>query len=196
VTFTMCAMTQHLPRIVGQDKGIWRRIRVVPFDYMIPDEDKNPDFIEDNFKKEFTGILRWMVQGALMHQDTTEEAILPERCRQLLAQYKNTNDQFSEFVEACLVVKDDGFITCEQLYTAAAEWGSKNRAPALVSASKNTFITMFTNCPLTPKVKEGRKNMKDGTRPRGFIGIELSDKGARNQYGKGANDRDILTRNR
>ena len=26
VTFTMCAMTQHLPRIVGQDKGIWRRI--------------------------------------------------------------------------------------------------------------------------------------------------------------------------
>jgi P4 family phage/plasmid primase-like protien len=196
VTFTMCAMTQHLPRIVGQDKGIWRRIRVVPFDYQIPDDEKDQNFIEHHFKREFAGILRWMVEGAMMHQDLTEEDVLPDRCRELLAQYKDNNDQFSEFVEDCLVVKEGAFITNEQLYAVAAEWGGKNRAPALVSSSKNNMVTMLQNCPLTQKVKEGRKNLSDGTRPRGFYGIELANRAAVRQIGKGGNDYQTLTKNR
>src|SRR5262249_51235315 len=136
-----------------------------------------------------------MVDGALLHQDMTEESVLPERCKELLAQYKDNNDQFSEFVEDCLVVKEGAFITNEQLYATAAEWGSKNRAPALMSSSKNNFVAMLQNCPLTQRVKQGRKNLSDGTKPRGFWGIELADKAAVRQIGKGRNDYQTLTKN-
>jgi len=195
ITFTMCAMSQHFMRVVGQDKG--RGVAFVSFrlPYEIPDDIKDPRFIDHVLRPEFAGILRWLVDGAVMHQDTREELVMPEEYVALLAQYKDSNDHFSAFVEECLVVKHGAFVTQEQLYAAAAEWGTKNRAQALVASSKQNFITMFATCALTKnKVKDGRKTMSDGTKPRGFVGVELSNKGARSQYGKG-DDRQLLTRN-
>ena len=29
----------HKPRITGTDEGIWRRIKLIPFEYKIPDEE-------------------------------------------------------------------------------------------------------------------------------------------------------------
>lgn len=52
----------HKPRIRGTDHGIWRRIRLVPFDVTIPDEERDPD-LPKKLHAERSGILRWVVEG-------------------------------------------------------------------------------------------------------------------------------------
>ena len=48
----------HRPRITGTDEGIWRRIKLIPFEYKIPDEEvKDQSVIFKEFEQEFPGIL-------------------------------------------------------------------------------------------------------------------------------------------
>jgi putative DNA primase/helicase len=52
------------PEIRGTDTGIWRRIKLVPFNVVIPEEERNPHLPEE-LEAEYEGILAWMVQGVL-----------------------------------------------------------------------------------------------------------------------------------
>ena len=54
----------HKPRITGTDEGIWRRIKLIPFEYKIPDEDlRDQSEMKEEFQKEFSGILNWAIDG-------------------------------------------------------------------------------------------------------------------------------------
>lgn len=41
-TFSLFLVTNHKPQITGADPGIWRRIRLIPWEVMIPDSEKKP----------------------------------------------------------------------------------------------------------------------------------------------------------
>lgn len=174
LTFTMCLMTQNLPRIVGQDKGMWRRLRLLPFNYTITDDERDNKFIEHNLRKEFPGILRWMVEGSLLNQDIRENDIIPPACVDALREYKEETDHFSQFVTSCLDIVVGGFISNEELFAIAADWGQKNRAPALCSGGTSAFSQMFEHCELTQSlVKHSRKNV-NGKKVSGYHGVRLA----------------------
>ncbi|MBN9568719.1 MAG: hypothetical protein J0H79_14055 [Alphaproteobacteria bacterium] len=61
--FKAIISTNHRPVIRGTDRGIWRRIRLVPFTVSIPEEqiDRN---LEAKLIEEEEGILQWMLSGA------------------------------------------------------------------------------------------------------------------------------------
>ena len=175
LTFTMCLMTQNLPRIVGQDKGMWRRLRLLPFHYTITEDERDNKYIEHHLVREFAGILRWMVEGALLNQDVREGDIIPQACLDALREYKEETDHFSQFVSSCLDVSKDGFISNEELFTLAADWGQKNRAPALCTGGPAAFSQMFEHCELTrAMVKRGRKTIH-GKKVSGYRGVCLSN---------------------
>jgi putative DNA primase/helicase len=52
----------HLPKITGTDAAIWRRIKVVPFDVVIPEAERDP-YLLDALQAELPGILAWAVRG-------------------------------------------------------------------------------------------------------------------------------------
>lgn len=52
----------HKPQVRGQDHGIWRRIRLVPFTQTFCAEDRDPHLIE-KLKAETPHILAWMLEG-------------------------------------------------------------------------------------------------------------------------------------
>ena len=64
LTHTLWMFGNHKPRISGTDEGIWRRIKLIPFEYKIPDEDvRDQSEMKKEFQKEFSGILNWAIDG-------------------------------------------------------------------------------------------------------------------------------------
>ncbi len=63
-TFTLWIFGNHKPDIKGVDKGIWRRMTLIPFEFSIPPELQKPEaIILDELKAESEGILAWVVKG-------------------------------------------------------------------------------------------------------------------------------------
>lgn len=62
--------TNHLPVIKGADNGIWRRLRLVPFEATFtkgPGGNMNENLMEE-LQAEMPGILAWAVRGCLEWQ--------------------------------------------------------------------------------------------------------------------------------
>ena len=60
--------TNHKPQIRG-DQAIWRRLKLVPFEVSIPKEIQKPRHeVMAMFRKEYPGILNWVVEGCLEWQ--------------------------------------------------------------------------------------------------------------------------------
>src|SRR5262245_13142313 len=59
--------TNRLPKITdGSDKGIWVRMKVIPFDVHFSESERDTT-LPEKLKAEYEGILAWMVEGAFKY---------------------------------------------------------------------------------------------------------------------------------
>ena len=61
-TFVM--LTNHKPLVGGTDEGIWRRLRLVPFEVVIPPAERDED-LGRKLAAEADAVLAWLVAGYL-----------------------------------------------------------------------------------------------------------------------------------
>jgi len=119
--FKLWLRTNHRPVIRGSDKGIWRRLRMVPFEVVIPDAQKIQG-LEDLLKAEHQGILAWAVRGCLEWQRgglrPPKEVLVAE------SQYKEHEDILGAFLrERCVVNQyGSGFTFMKEIYKEYTEW--------------------------------------------------------------------------
>lgn len=66
-TFKLLMAGNHKPTVHGNDNGIWRRIRLVPFNRTFSPEERDPDLLA-TLKAEAAHILAWMVAGCVKWQ--------------------------------------------------------------------------------------------------------------------------------
>ena len=59
---TALLITNHLPKVSGDDAAIWRRLRVVPFDVVIPESEQDGT-LGEQLELEADAILAWAVAG-------------------------------------------------------------------------------------------------------------------------------------
>jgi len=135
----------HRPRICGTDEGIWRRVRLLPFNARFEGDRCDPRMGE-KLRAELPGILNWAVRGCLEWQ--REGLGLPEAVRQAVADYRDDEDILQGFVEERVQRAgiDDTVPKCD-LYHAYQEW------------AKDEGL----NLPLT------RKRLTSRLKDRGFI---------------------------
>ena len=92
---TLFLLTNHRPTVRGTDDGIWRRLRLVPFDVSIPEEERDLD-LPDKLADERDGILTWLVAG---HRDWHQDGLAePERVREATATYRHDEDALARFL--------------------------------------------------------------------------------------------------
>ncbi|MBE0427910.1 MAG: hypothetical protein IBX72_14850 [Nitrospirae bacterium] len=117
--FKFWLVTNHKPNLKSQDGGIWRRIKLVPFEVVIPDEkiDVNLDL---KLRNESSGILNWMIEGCLLWQ--TEGMNVPEKIKEATQDYKEDMDILGDFFRQCCEKEKSLMTPNKWLYLTYKAW--------------------------------------------------------------------------
>lgn len=102
----------HKPTVRGDDEGIWRRMRLVPWLVTIPEAERDP-LLPAKLRAELTGILRWAVEGCMAWQAKGLGA--PAAVLEATAAYREENDGLGEFFRLHLVFEREASISRKQL---------------------------------------------------------------------------------
>jgi P4 family phage/plasmid primase-like protien len=122
----------HKPMITDETEGAWRRIRLVPFDLRV-DEDNIDSGLEETLLGEAEGILAWAVRGCLAWQ---KEGLAPSpRINSASACYRSECDLIGEFLEG-YTLDPQGQISQQTLWD---EWRSWCQDNGVREGSKKTF---------------------------------------------------------
>lgn len=160
--FKIWMATNHKPIIRGTDVGIWRRIKLIPFEVNIPQQ-KVDKTLKYKLRKEFPQILRWAVDGCIKWQ---QEGITEPKCVQdAIKDYKVEMDLLASFMEQCIVIdyecKDK--VMASDLFRLYSKWAKTNNEYEM--SSKKFFRDIGNKVP-----DKGRNN-------RGvfYLNIKYSD---------------------
>ena len=124
-TFKIFMATNHKPVIKGNDHGIWRRIRLIPFTVTIPYAERDAHLME-KLRKEQSGILNWMIAGCILWQK--ERLGEPEEVKIATEEYQEEMDVMGSFLRECCVLDGKGYLRIAQgdLYRAYTSWCERN----------------------------------------------------------------------
>lgn len=89
--------TNHRPVIRGTDEGIWRRIRLIPFEVYIPDS-KVDEKLVAKLKSEASGILNWMLAG--LEEYKLGGLMEPKAVADATDEYRRSEDWLARFLDA------------------------------------------------------------------------------------------------
>lgn len=112
----------HKPRIRGNDDGIWRRTRVVPFEYKIPDGEKDLAF-KERLWLEAPGILARVVRGCVRWASGDFQE--PSEVTQCTESYREDQDLLAAFLADCCYAIPEATASARSLYEAYKTWCEK-----------------------------------------------------------------------
>lgn len=117
--FKIFFTTNHKPIVKGNDEGIWRRIKLIPFSVTIPKEEIDTE-LPIKLKNELSGILRWAVEGCIKWQrDGLGE---PEEVKQATQGYKDEMDILGQFISDHCVVRSGAKVSVKDIYDIYKDW--------------------------------------------------------------------------
>jgi putative DNA primase/helicase len=149
--YTVFLSSNHLPSIEGIDKGLWRRIFLIPFTVSIPEPEQD-EAMQKKLRAELPGILAWMVEGCRAWQ---ERGFDPPLSVQLAtAEYHDAVDLIGQFIAEHLVPDPDAWVELKDLYGRYTSWCTTNgysalSAQQLSSRLRDHGLTLTKDAPRT-----------------------------------------------
>jgi putative DNA primase/helicase len=126
--FKVFFTTNHKPVIKGVDEGIWRRVRLVPFNLQLPKE-KRDKKLPEKLSLEMSGILNWVIEGCLKWQKTGLND--PKTVMKATNEYKEDMDILGPFLYERCYIGDDQKISAKEIYEVYSNWCFQNGEFAL-----------------------------------------------------------------
>lgn len=99
--YTPVLLTNFMPYI-SLDPAVWRRIKVIPFNYTVPKDKRDPNMRKKLFEEEAAGILNWMIEGAKRVLDQGK-IIVPQSILDIQDSFKLEFDKVGQFLNDCCV---------------------------------------------------------------------------------------------
>lgn len=121
--FKVFFTTNHKPIIGGLDEGIWRRVKLIPFNLSLPAH-KRDKRLPEKLSLEMPGILNWAIEGCMKwQQDGLKE---PKVVAEATGKYKDDMDILAPFLdEVCYVEERENesiMIEAKELYNVYERW--------------------------------------------------------------------------
>lgn len=134
-THSLIMVTNHAPIVTGTDEGIWRRLRIVPFEVVVPPDQRDPDLPEKLFS-EGPGILRWMVEGYRAY--LVEGLSAPQLVENATSNYRESSDMLGLFLAEHCTVQQSAWVQSAVLFDA---WKRFCEAENIRAGSQKSFST-------------------------------------------------------
>jgi putative DNA primase/helicase len=109
----------HKPSVRGDDEGIWRRIRLVPWVVTIPEGERDTE-LPVKLRAELPGILAWAVRGCMAWQ--AKGLATPAAVIAASAEYRKESDLLGQFFRTSVVFERDATIARRDLRELYATW--------------------------------------------------------------------------
>jgi len=99
--------TNHLPRVAASDDGIWRRLKVIPFNAKIKGNSDIKNYADYLFENAAPAIMKWIIEGAQRVSGCDHKVDDPKCVKDAIAAYREENDWLGHFLSECCE-KGDG----------------------------------------------------------------------------------------
>lgn len=119
--FKLFLATNHKPNIRGSDEGIWRRIRLIPFQVRIPDSEIDKSLL-GKLRKELPGILLWAIEGCLKWQH--DGLKIPRIIQEATTIYRSEMDTIGNFIFDRCDTGNNKVTTIAAIYDAYKQWAN------------------------------------------------------------------------
>jgi putative DNA primase/helicase len=119
-THQLVYVTNHLPKVKGNDPAVWRRVRVVPFDIVVPNDQRDPE-LPEKLKLSADAILTWAVEGWYAYEDMGGMHE-PSSVVNATDAYQTESDGLKRFIQSECVTGPHVHVAARELYSAWSAW--------------------------------------------------------------------------
>jgi putative DNA primase/helicase len=164
-THKLWVAANHKPGVRGTDNGIWRRVKLIPFNVTISEAEADRS-LPDKLTNELPGILAWSVRGCLEWQrgglQVPPEVVNATTC------YRDESDPLAEFYQDVCRIEPGTKVKATLLHQAYVKWAERKRLKDVLG--RNSFNAAV----------EGRfqKRTNSYTRSWEFHGVEVTPEAA------------------
>jgi len=118
-TFKVFLAMNALPKVVGTDEGLWRRVRLLPF--RVSFKGRADKTLDTQLRAERAGILNWGIDGALQWQ-ATGDLQPPAAVVDATLAYRMESDIVGRFLSDATMPLQSGMVRASDLYRAYGKW--------------------------------------------------------------------------
>lgn len=108
--------TNHLPKVGANDDGIWRRLKVIPFNAKIKGNSDIKNYADYLYEKAGSAIMKWIIEGAEKVSKSDHKVDDPKCVRDAVAAYRDDNDWLGHFIADCCEVDENAEEKSGELY--------------------------------------------------------------------------------
>jgi putative DNA primase/helicase len=138
-TFLIMLATNHKPSFRGQDDGLWRRVKMLPFTRFFRPEERNYNLTRD-LMAEAEGIVAWAVRGAVEWYATGLQD--PAVVEDSTADYKVTSDALYGFFPGTLARGvDTDYVIGSDAFNSYLEWCEAENLPMRERWTRRAFYS-------------------------------------------------------
>lgn len=110
----------HKPKVLNNDEGVWRRIKLIPFLQQIPLNERD-EKLSEKLRAESSGILNWCLQG-LRAWRADGKLHEPRAVSDAVNEYRCESDNFGQFLSDCIEPNDAERTPTDDVYRAYIRW--------------------------------------------------------------------------
>lgn len=121
-------ITNHLPKVSDDSPAIWSRLRVIPFDVFIPENEQDTG-LTDTLQAEADAVLAWSLTGWIEYQKRRLDA--PPAVAAATDSYQKESDTVGQFIADACHLSNQVKITAGELFDAWERWRKLDGSPEI-----------------------------------------------------------------
>jgi putative DNA primase/helicase len=145
----------HLPGVLDDSEGFWRRLVPIAFEQQLPPEKRIADLDRQIIAEELSGVLSWAVEGCLAWQ--REGLRVPHEIRRATFVYREDTDILAQWIADCCCIDPAARTKVETAYVSYRRFCGEQGISAPSKPAFSRHILQRPELRRDPSKKHGRR---------------------------------------